>query len=271
MKVQSIWQKEKDIATSAALEAGRTLLDLLGQNTSTWKKGEIDLVTNADIRSEEIIIDLIARHFPQDSILTEESGEHNHRHNHRPERVWIVDPLDGTTNFAHRFPFFAVSIALEVERQLVVGVVFNPVLNERYEAVRGGGAFLNGKPISTSKVETLNDALLATGFPYTIRKDPDRVILNFRRMITRAQGVRRPGAAALDLCYVAAGIMDGFWEEDLKPWDSAAGAILVEEAGGKVTTFDGKSFSPYERTIVASNSRIHDSMLRALRGEDVGG
>ena len=186
----------------------------------------------------------------------------------RPERVWIVDPLDGTTNFAHSFPFFAVSIGLEIERELVLGVVFNPILHERYEAVRGKGASLNDRPIAVSRVETLEDALLATGFPYTVHQDPERTLLHFRRMITRAQGVRRPGAAALDLCWVAAGCLDGHWEEGLKPWDSAAGGLILEEAGGRLTTYDGTPFSPHEKTIVASNGLIHEAMLRALNDND---
>jgi myo-inositol-1(or 4)-monophosphatase len=260
---QHVWDQETITAREAALEAGELLLDLFGKGTSARKKGEIDLVTDADIRSEKAILGRIRERFPDDSILSEESG----RLVRRPGRVWIVDPLDGTTNFAHSFPLFAVSIGLEVEHELVLGVVFNPVLNERYEAVRGGGAFLNGNPIAVSGVATLMDALLATGFPYTIHEDPERTLLHFRRMITRAQGIRRPGAAALDLCFVAAGCMDGFWEEGLKPWDSAAGALILEEAGGKLTTYAGNPFSPYEDTVVASNSLIHEAMLLALRGE----
>ncbi len=259
-----MWDKETETAEEAAREAGKILLDLLGKDPGTRKKGDIDLVTNADIRSEETIVDSIRRRFPQDGILAEESGE-SHR---RAERMWIVDPLDGTTNFAHSFPFFAVSIALEVRGEIVLGVVFNPVLNERYEAVRSTGAYLNGRRISVSTVTTLQDSLLATGFPYNIHENPDRVLRNFRNMITRAQGVRRPGAAALDLCLVAAGVFDGFWEEGLKPWDSAAGAIILEEAGGKLTTYDGNPFRPYDETIVASNSRIHDFMLSGLRDQD---
>lgn len=238
-------------------------MDLFGKDAGTRKKGEIDLVTDADIRSEEAVIKMIRDHFPQDSILAEESGETKQD----AERVWIIDPLDGTTNFAHSFPFFAVSIAFQVNKEIVLGVVFNPVLKEHYEAVRGKGATLNGKPISVSGVKMLKDSLLATGFPYTIHEDPDRVLRNFKSMITRAQGIRRPGAAALDLCYVAAGMMDGFWEEGLKPWDSAAGAVILEEAGGKLTTYAGLPFSPHENTIVASNSLIHEFMLAALRDQ----
>jgi myo-inositol-1(or 4)-monophosphatase len=263
-KGQTVWDKEAMIARKAAKAAGKILLDLFGKDAAARKKGEIDLVTDADIRSEETVVNMIRRQFPKDSILAEESGEIKQD----AERVWIIDPLDGTTNFAHSFPVFAVSIALEVQREIVLGVVFNPVRREHYEAVRGMGASLNGRPISVSRIATLQDSLLATGFPYDVHEHPDRVLLNFRSMITRAQGIRRPGAAALDLCFVAAGILDGFWEEGLKPWDSAAGAIILEEAGGKLTTYDGLPFSPYEETIVASNSLIHDSMLAALRNQD---
>ncbi len=263
LRPKSLWHKERAVARQAAREAGKLLTDLFGK-TRARKKGEIDLVTNADVRSERIIVDLITRHFPLDSIVAEESGHYKQR----PERVWFIDPLDGTTNYAHRFPFFATSIALEVERELVLGVVFNPLLREFFEGTRGEGAFLNGKPIRVSKTRTLQDSLLATGFPYNVHDDPERVLLNFGRMLTRAQGLRRPGAAALDLCYVAMGTMDGFWEEGLKPWDTAAGAVLLKEAGGTLTTYDGRLFSPYEDTIVASNSLIHESMLKSLRGED---
>ncbi len=256
-------ETETIVAREAALEAGQLLRDLFGEGTSARKKGEIDLVTDADIRSEKIILGRIREKFPEDSILAEESG----RLLRQPKRVWIVDPPDGTTNFAHSFPFFAVSIGLEIEGELALGVVFNPVLNERYEASRGGGAFLNGNPISVSKVHTLEDALLATGFPYTVHENPESTLIHFRRMITRAQGIRRPGAASLDLCCVAAGCMDGFWEEGLKPWDSAAGALILQEAGGKLSTYEGSPFTPYERTIVASNTLLHEAMLQALSGE----
>jgi len=257
-----MWEKEAEAAGKAAGEAGRILLNFFGKNPATRKKGEIDLVTDADLRSEEAVVRILRNRFPKDAVLAEESGES------RPlaERVWIVDPLDGTTNFAHSFPFFAVSIGLQVEGEIVVGVVFNPVLNERYEAVRGKGSYLNGTRLAVSGVTTLQDSLLATGFPYTIHEDPDRVLRNFRKLITKAQGVRRPGAAALDLCLVAAGVFDGFWEEGLKPWDTAAGVVIVEEAGGKLTTYEGTPFAPHEKTVVASNSLIHEPLLATLRG-----
>jgi myo-inositol-1(or 4)-monophosphatase len=256
-----MWEKESIFARKAARSAGKVLLELFGNTSGARKKGEIDLVTDGDLRSEQLVVDMIRSRFPNDGILAEESGE-SHQD---AERVWIIDPLDGTTNFAHSFPFFAVSIALEVQGEIVLGSVFNPVFKEHYEGVKGKGASLNGKPISVSAVAALQDSLLATGFPYTVHQNPDRVLRNFRSMLTRAQGIRRPGAASLDLCYVASGVFDGFWEEGLKPWDSAAGAIILEEAGGRVSTYGAHPFSPYAETIVASNGLIHDAMLTALR------
>jgi len=255
-----MWEREMAVARQAAQDAGKALLELFGKNTVITKKGDIDLVTEADVRSEKILLDLISRHFPQDSILSEEAGEYRHR----PERVWLLDPLDGTTNFAHQFPFFAVSIALEIEKQIALGVVFNPLCGECFHATLGGGAFLNETPISVSRTRTLQDSLLGTGFPYNIHHEPDRVLESFRKFLVRAQGVRRPGSAALDLCYVAAGRLDGFWEEGLKPWDSAAGVAIVKESGGTVTTYEGKPYSPYEKSIIASNPLIHGLVVQAL-------
>ncbi len=255
-----MWEDETALARQAAREAGEVLVQTLGHRPAVTKKGEIDLVTEADIQSEQIILELISARFPEDSILAEEAGGFRHR----PERVWLVDPLDGTINFVHGFPFFAVSIALEVEKELVLGVVFNPFFGEFFHALRGEGAFLNGLPIAVSKSRTLQDSLLATGFPYDIHERPDRVLDHFRKMVVQAQGVRRPGSAALDLCYVAAGRLDGFWEEGLKPWDTAAGVVIVQEAGGLSSTYDGRAYTPYEKNLVASNPYIHEGMIRTL-------
>ena len=257
-----MWKNEMAVARQAASEAGRILMSKLGRVNQITKKGEIDLVTEADLASEKAIVELIGRHFPRDTMLTEEAGAFRKR----PERVWLIDPLDGTTNFTHTFPFFAVSIALEVEGEVVVGVVFNPRMNEFFEAMKDGGAFLNKQPITVSQTSSLGDALLATGFPYDVHERSEGVIDRFKRMIVRAQGLRRPGAAALDLCYVAAGILDGFWEEGLKPWDTAAGTIIVSEAGGKISNYGGDTYSPYMKHVVASNSLIHSAMLTALSG-----
>lgn len=255
-----MWEKEITVARQAAKEAGEILNSMFGRITKVEKKGDIDLVTEADLQSEKIILDIIGGNFPRDSILTEEAGEYNRF----PERVWIIDPLDGTTNFAHTFPFFAVSIALEVEREMVLGVVFDPHMGEHFEAVKGMGAFLNKKPLKVSKTRDLKESLLATGFPYYIHKKPQRLMALFEKMIVLTQGVRRPGSAAIDLCYVAAGRVDGFWEEGLEPWDTAAGCVIVSEAGGRLSTFEDTPYTPYSKNIVASNGSIHEQMLKAI-------
>ncbi len=262
------WEEELAVAREAAQAAGEILNRLFGRVNRVAKKGRNDLVTEADVEAEKAILDIIAGHFPRDSILTEEAGEQRHG----PERLWLIDPLDGTTNFAHAFPVFAVSIALEVERNVVLGVVYNPYADELFEAVTGMGASLNEHRIRVSQISELGEALLATGFPYDIHQRPRRVLAPFEALILLAQGVRRPGSAAIDLCYVAAGRFDGFWEPGLKPWDTAAGSIIVSEAGGRLTTYEGETFSPYQRTIVASNARIHEALRHAvnsaLEGED---
>lgn len=256
-----MWEKELHVADLAARGAGGILNRLFGQVDHVKKKGEIDLVTEADLMAEKSILEAIGRSFPDDNVLSEESG----RHGKVSDRTWLVDPLDGTTNFVHGFPFFAVSIALEIKGQIVLGVVYNPFMGEYFEAARGTGAYLNKKPIKVSEVNSLGESLLGTGFPYYIHEGPQRVMDHFRRMLVAAQGLRRPGSAAIDLCYVAAGRLDGFWEEGLKPWDTAAGMVIAEEAGGKVSTYDGRSYSPYEKNIVAANLHIHGAMIEVLK------
>ena len=255
-----MWQKEMKTARRAAAEAGRILKDLYGNLSRISKKGEIDLVTEADLASEKAVIDAIGNDFPNDSILAEESGEHDKK----SDRLWIVDPLDGTTNFAHCFPFFGVSIGFQAEKDLVAGVVYNPVMDEFFEAEKGKGAFLNKKSIRVSDKINLNDSLVATGFPYDIHENPDVVLDYFKRMIVEVQGVRRPGAASIDLCYVAAGRLDGFWEQDLKPWDTAAGSLIVKEAGGVISDYAGNEYNPFLKTVLASAPGIHSRMLEAL-------
>ena len=259
-EISMMWEKELIIARQAAQEAGKIINLLFGRVNRIRKKGEIDLVTEADLQAEKIILDIITRNFPQDSIVTEEAGEYNHL----PERVWLIDPLDGTTNFAHNFPFFSVSIALEIEKEVVLGVVYNPYMGEHFEAMKGMGAFFNTKLIKVSQIKELRESLLATGFPYDIHKNPHRVMERLKKMVVLVQGVRRPGSAAIDLCYVAAGRLEGFWEEGLKPWDSAAGSIIVREAGGIVSNFEGDPYSPYQKSIVAANPHIHEAMLTAI-------
>jgi len=256
-----MWENEMSIARQAAIESGKVLNRLFGQTQQITKKGDIDLVTEADLQSERLILRTISRHFPQDSIMTEESGYYNHH----PQRIWIIDPLDGTTNFAHAFPVFAISIAFQFQRDVVLGVVFNPYMNEHFEAVKGMGSSLNNRPIKVSQTKELGDALLATGFPYDVNKRPDSVIELFKKFTVLGQGVRRPGSAAIDLCYVAAGRLDGFWEERLKPWDTAAGSLIVQEAGGRVSSYEGTPYSPYQKNIVAANPFIHEAMLRVLK------
>jgi myo-inositol-1(or 4)-monophosphatase len=261
-----MWEKEYEIAAHAAREAGSILLGFLGKIDEIVKKGEIDLVTEADLRAEEVIVEIIGRSFPEDNILAEETGDHGLS----SDRVWLIDPLDGTTNFAHTFPFFAVSIALEVRKEVVLGIVYNPVLNETFEALKGRGALLNGRPIHVSKTRSLGESLLATGFPYTIHARPHEVLRRFEKMILAAQGVRRPGSAAIDLCYVAAGRLDGFWEEGLNPWDTAAGMVILKEAGGTLGTYGGAPYTPYEKDLIASNPFIFQEMLKVFEDGEEG-
>ena len=249
------------VARLAALEAGKVLSGLFGKIRRITKKGVIDLVTEADVQAEKAVLDILKHHFPEDGILTEEAGTHQKN----AKRVWIVDPLDGTTNFAHTFPVYAVSIALEINGETVLGVVHDPSRQESFEAVKGSGAFLNRRPINVSKVIAFQDALLATGFPYYVHQRPQRVFVLLEQMLPLVQGVRRGGSAALDLCYVAAGRLDGLWEEGLKPWDTAAGAVVVQEAGGRLTDYDGRDYTPRLGTIVASNGSLHERMLTELQ------
>jgi len=255
-----MWDKESNVTREAARESGKILNNLFGKIKNINKKGEIDLVTEADIQSEKAILKIIRENFPGDGILSEESGEIDNY----TERLWMIDPLDGTTNYAHSFPFFAVSIALQVEGEIVLGLVYNPRLNELFEARRGEGALLNGTAINVSRAGVLRESLLATGFPYNIYKDHKDVMEIFTRMAVRAQGIRRPGAASIDLCYVAAGRTDGFWEQGLNPWDTAAGSIIVREAGGMVGDYKGEAYSPFQKTIVAANPCIYKEMLKVL-------
>ena len=258
-----MWAQELQIATQAAKEAGTLLNKKFGHVQQIMKKGEIDLVTEADLKSESVILEIISKHFPDDNILSEEKGSKKQA----STRTWLVDPLDGTTNFAHGFPFFCVSIALQVDHQFVLGVVYNPYVNELFQAAKGLGARLNGHPIRVSQTDKIADALLGTGFPYDIHQRPGEVLDLFRKMVLAAQGVRRAGSAALDLCYVAAGRLDGFWEQSLKPWDTAAGCVILEDAGGVLSTYEGKKYTPYEKTIIGSNPLIFEELLSIIKEE----
>lgn len=225
-------------------------------------KGEIDLVTNADKESEDYIIDRILKKYPNHQILCEESNAINAG---GADFKWIVDPLDGTTNFSHDYPLFGISIALEVERRLMLGVVYDPLHKELFYATKQGGAYLNGRVIKVSKIERLNKSLVATGFGYDIRYNPGKSIDYFEKMLLKTQAIRRDGSAALDLCYVACGRFDAFYELRLYPWDVAAGSLIVEEAGGKITDYRGNDCTIYQREILASNALIHDEVLEVFR------
>ena len=253
-----------DFAIQTAREAGRLLAERFGRKIEISNKSEIDLVTESDLASERLIIDRIRTYYPRHSILAEESGVTEARdHDAQSDWRWIIDPLDGTTNYAHGYPCFCVSIGLAHKGKLELGVVYDPIRDEMFAAERGQGASLNGRRISVSPTMNLPAALLCTGFPYDVRQR-NEFAKHFASFIMHAQGVRRDGAAALDLAYVAAGRFDGFWEEGLKPWDVAAGALIVEEAGGRITHYDGSAFDIYTAPILASNGLIHEQMMRVL-------
>jgi myo-inositol-1(or 4)-monophosphatase len=249
-------------AIEAALAAGRIHRDYFRRNPEIQKKGPIDLVTAADVAAERRIRSIIAGRFPEHAVLGEEQAEGASRPGGRCR--WIVDPLDGTTNFAHGLALFCVSIALEIDGRLELGVVYDAVAGELFTAERGGGARLNGQIIRVSVCDTLIDGLLCTGFPYSIRERRQRQVDVFSSFLGRARAVRRLGSAALDLCYVAAGRFDGFWEEQLHPWDIAAGALMVAEAGGRVTDFSELDVDLVRGQIVVSNGRLHEGMLAVI-------
>jgi myo-inositol-1(or 4)-monophosphatase len=250
------------VGEETAREAGRFLMEHLHGGFSIARKGEIDLVTEIDIAAEKLIVARLASAFPEHAVIAEEM----HADSAHGACTWIIDPIDGTTNYAHGFPVFSVSIGLEIEGVMQWGIVNNPNLEEVFTARRAGGAFLNGVPIRVSDTESLDASLLATGFPYDIRTRTNNNLDHFRDFALRAQGIRRAGSAALDLCYVAAGRFDGFWELSLNPWDCAAGYLLVREAGGKVTNWRGEAGSINDQECLATNARIHEQMLSVLNG-----
>ena len=252
-----------NFAIQAARDAGRILSERYGRAIQISNKGDIDLVTEADLAAERLIVERIKSHFPRHSILAEEAGEVESASGAASEYKWIIDPLDGTTNYAHGYPFFCVSIALERAGEVVVGVVYDPLRDELFAAERGEGATLNGRRIRVSETDDLNRALVCTGFPYDVRQRSD-FARRFANFIMQAQSVRRDGAAALDLAYVACGRFDVFWEEGLRPWDVAAGVLILEEAGGRVSHYDGRPFDVYTPPIVASNGVLHEELLRVL-------
>ncbi len=260
MTSKELYQGFLEEAVTAAQIAGQYQKARFTTALTIEMKGEKDLVTEVDKESERLIVSHLLSRFPDHDIVAEEGVYPPSNSGYR----WIIDPVDGTTNYAHGFPWFCSSIALEYHHDLVAGVIHNPVYGELFTATKGGGAFLNGTRLAASQTPSLPRALLATGFPYDCATDPANNFTNFVAFQKGAQGIRRAGAAALDLAYVAAGRVDGFWELKLKPWDVAAGVLLVQEAGGRVTAFDGSPFGIFDGRIVASNGLIHDEMVAML-------
>jgi myo-inositol-1(or 4)-monophosphatase len=246
-----------EAAVEIALEAGKTLREELDRPANISYKGEFDLVTQADRRSEALIVSRLQKYFPDHSVAAEEGTGKETGSDYR----WHVDPLDGTTNFAHGYPCFCVSMALARKNELLLGVIYNPVYEELFSAARGEGATLNGKKLRCSKIEVLNNSLLCTGFPNHDRHSHPNIHY-YWDFTLKSHGVRRDGSAALDLASVAAGRFDGFWEFGLKPWDTAAGVVLVEEAGGTVSDLQGNPYLPGGKTILATNGLIHEEMKR---------
>ncbi len=247
-----------------ARDAGQILLEKFGRKINVSLKGNINLVTEADLASEKLIIEKIRSHYPKHSILAEESGETGAAVEGENVWKWIIDPLDGTTNYAHGYPCFCVTIAVEHRGEIVVGVTFDPTREEMFAAEKGSGATLNGRKIQASETEKLQEALLVTGFPYDVG-ERENFIKHFSELLVKSRGIRRDGSAAIDMAYVACGRFDGFWEEGLNAWDVAAGVLLIEEAGGRVSYYDDSKFSIYAAPICASNNLIHSEMLEVLR------
>ena len=251
------------VAAEAALQAGAIQKARYGQHLEIRHKGAIDLVTDVDHACEAAILATIKGRFPDHDVVAEETPAERRGSRY----VWFVDPLDGTVNYAHGYPFFSASVAVAVDGRVLAGAVYDPIKEELFTAERGAGAHLNGRPLHVSAADELIKSLLVTGFPYDLRDDVDKKIRLFRRFMGEAQGIRRDGSAALDLCYLAAGRIDGFWEERLHMWDMAAGNLMVEEAGGRVSRFDGTSLGLRADEIVASNGALHEAMLEVLRAD----
>ncbi len=252
-----------NVAIEAALEAGKYLKYNVGKvkNIERKKGEETNLVTEIDKQSEKLIIKKIRQHFSSHDILGEESGAHDAKSEYR----WIIDPLDGTTNYTHGLPIFCVTIGVEHKGEIIGGAIYDPNTDEMFTAEKGKGAFLNGKRIRVSSADTLINSLLVTGFPYNVKENPGNVVDHFVHFLPVAQGIRRLGSAALDLAYIACGRLDGYWEVFLNPWDKAAGILLVREAGGKVTTFSGDEKDViYNPNTLATNGLVHNDMLAVI-------
>lgn len=242
--------------------AGEIVREGFGKNFQIeYKTNEKNLVTEIDKKSEKAILEYISKKYPDHAILSEESGEHKND----SEYLWIIDPLDGTTNFAHGLPIFSVSIGLMKKNEIVAGVVYDVMQNIFYSVEKGSGAFANGNKITVSNNDNLELSVLVTGFPYNVADNPDYAFERFTTLTKKARAVRRLGSAALDLCYVAKGVFDGFWEVSLFPWDICAGKLLVLEAGGSVTDFNGNEISVFAKQILASNKKVHQQLIDGLK------
>jgi myo-inositol-1(or 4)-monophosphatase len=264
----SNFKRELEVARAAALASGEIIRDSYAKlrKSDVGEKAVNDMVTVIDIESQKQVVARLREAFPTDFIVAEEelAPEVNAGIDPESSRRWYIDPLDGTTNYIHAYPMFAVSMALEVDRKMSVGVTYGPLLDEMFTALRGGGAFLNGEPIHVSKVSAKNRTLLGTGFPFRSRQYLDIYLESFKFFFNNSRGVRRAGSATIDFAYVAAGRLDAFWEMTLSPWDMAAGVVLIEEAGGRVTDFFGGGQYIDEGHVVASNNQFHDWMLEEL-------
>jgi len=250
-----------EFAIQLAFESGRIQKRYFQKTLSIMHKGEINLVTNVDFECERRILELLGNEYPDDEVISEEKANTYESGKNR----WIVDPLDGTTNYAHGYPFFCTSIAYEVDGEIIVGAVYNPIMDELFFARKGEGSFLNGERLGVSAIKEIKQALLVTGFPYDVVTNPNNNLNHWAAFIMRAQALRRDGSAGLNLSYVAAGRFDGFWEMRLSPWDMAAGVLIVREAGGTVTSLSGETFSLFSGGILASNGLIHKRMLDVIR------
>ena len=253
----------KRIGIEAIYSGARVLRNHFGRIAQINQKGAFDLVTEADTESEKQIMETILKAFPDHAILAEESGVNKGT----AEYKWLIDPLDGTTNYVHQLPLFTIAIALAVRDKIELGLILNPMDGELYSAIAGKGAELNGKPIKVSSIASVSNSLLVTGFPYDFNEIVEPAMKRFSVFQQASQGVRRLGSAALDLCYVACGRFDGFWEQNLKPWDKAAGAIIATEAGAVITDFSNQPFSINQKEILVSNGKIHQEMLSLLNIE----
>ena len=254
--------KYKKVLFEAAESAGMILVKNFSTEYEIGRKKEYsDLVTEIDRKSESKIIKIIHAHFPGHNILSEECGDLNLK----SEYLWIIDPLDGTINYTRSLPIFCVSIALQIREELKLGLIYNPMSDEKFFAEKGKGAFFNGKKIYVSKTKYLRDSLLVTGFPYMAKENIDHCIDHFANFMKTGVPIRRLGSAAIDLCYIACGKFDGFWEVSLNPWDVAAGCLITTEAGGLLSDFSGRKYSIYGKQILVSNGKIHGEMIKVLQ------